>query len=350
MNGINETYFDSYEDLEIHELMLTDKPRQDAYRNAIIGNKDLFTGKIVLDVGSGTGILSIFCAQAGAKKVYAVEASKIARLSRDIIKENGYENTIEVFECKVEDFQLPAGSEKVDIIVSEWMGFYLLHEGMLDSVIVARDRFLKPNGLMFPETASILVAPCSVPSRFDVFENLSGVSLKRFGSALRKHKSNKPEIINVTAGDLLHEGHIMAWLDLKEVTVEDLSSFDMKEVIVVQKSGRLQGVCLWFDCTFPNGDSSQLMNEVVLSTSPSSPSTHWKQSVILLPEEACEDVEKQDPVAFSLSMTRSSDHHRRYNLQLTLLDAEKEEHALPCDCVLTKCILMKAHLQKMETE
>lgn len=60
---------------------------------------------------------------------------------------------------KVEDMVLP-DNVKVDAIVSEWMGFYLLHEGMLDSVIVARDKFLKEDGEMFPKYAVTYVAPC----------------------------------------------------------------------------------------------------------------------------------------------------------------------------------------------
>ncbi|KAL1391477.1 hypothetical protein pipiens_012360 [Culex pipiens pipiens] len=349
-NAINGTYFDSYEDLEIHRIMLTDKPRQDAYQQAILGHRDLFEGKTVLDVGAGTGILSVFCAQAGAKKVYAVEASNLARLAREVVKENGFEGVVEVVESKVEDFTLPEGESKVDIIVSEWMGFFLLHEGMLDSVIYARDKFLKPSGLMFPDTATIYVAPCSVPGRFDEFESLSGVSLRCFGRELRKQKSDKPEILNVEGDQLLHEGHIMAWLDLKEVSTDDLNEFDMKEVLIIQRAGKFQGVCIWFDCSFPSGNASEPTKEVVLSTNPNSPATHWKQSVILLPEDACETVDKLDPIAFSLSLARNAEHRRRYNLQLTLLDAEKEEHSLPCECVMTKCILMKAHLQSMEVD
>ncbi|XP_058447168.1 protein arginine N-methyltransferase 6 [Malaya genurostris] len=347
---INGTYFDSYEDLEIHRLMLTDNARLDAYRNAILGNEDLFKGRTVLDVGCGTGILSIFCAQAGARKVYAVEASNLARLAREVVEENSFNEIIEIFECEIEKFRLPDGADKVDIIVSEWMGFFLLHEGMLDSVIFARDQFLKPSGLMFPNTATIFVAPCSVPSRFDDFESLFGVNMKSFGRELRKQKSDKPEILNVSAEHLLHEGHIMAWLDLKEISVEDLDTFEMKEVMVLQNSGKFQGFCLWFDCTFPSGDPNQIAQEVILSTSPKSPTTHWKQSVILLPEEACEDADELDPIAFNLNLSRNAEHSRRYNIQLTLLDAEKEEHSLPCDCVMTKCILMKAHLQKMEVD
>jgi predicted RNA methylase len=71
----------------------------------------------VLDVGSGTGILSIFAAQAGAKKVFAVEASNLAELSREIVKENDFSAIIEVANCKIEDFKLPAGMNQVDIII-----------------------------------------------------------------------------------------------------------------------------------------------------------------------------------------------------------------------------------------
>lgn len=140
--------------------MLKDKPRQESYHNAILSNAELFSGKTVLDVGAGTGILSVFCAQAGAKKVFAVEASKIARSALEIVRENGLDEVIKVYQCRIEEFQLPDGVEKVDIIVSEWMGFYLLHEGMLDSVIYARDKFLSKDGSMFPESATILLAPC----------------------------------------------------------------------------------------------------------------------------------------------------------------------------------------------
>ena len=65
----------------------------------------------------------------------------------------------QVLHQKVEDVEL---SEKVDIIVSEWMGFYLLHESMLDSVLTARDMHLKEDGLMLPSHAQIYAAPCSL--------------------------------------------------------------------------------------------------------------------------------------------------------------------------------------------
>ena len=64
-----DEYFTSYADLGVHELMLKDKARTLAYKSFIEGNPDLFRNKIVLDVGAGTGILSLFAARAGAKQV-----------------------------------------------------------------------------------------------------------------------------------------------------------------------------------------------------------------------------------------------------------------------------------------
>lgn len=281
--------------------------------------------------------------------MYAVEASNIAELARQIVKENNYESVIEVFHQRIEDFTLPPNEDKVDILISEWMGFYLLHEGMIDSVILARDRFLKSDGLMFPQNATINVAPCSVPSRFG-WNDVDGVKMTCFGQAIRKQKSQKPEILSVDQKDLLHDGTVMAWLDLKEVAQDDLNEINFKEVIVASTAGRYQGVGIWFECEFPPDDSG---NSVVLSTSPFSPQTHWKQTVVVLPDHAQDDVEERDPIAFSLTLKRNQLNHRQYNIEMTLIDNEEIEHQLPCDCIMTKCILAKAHLatiQSMDTD
>lgn len=226
-----QEYFNSYEDLEVHELMLRDSPRQIAYQTAILSNKAIFENKIVLDVGSGSGILSIFCAQAGAKRVLACEASNLAVLSREVIKENGLEDKITVFQTRIEDFTLPEGIGKVDVIVSEWMGFYLLHEGMLDSVLFARDQFLADDGSLFPESASIILAPCSVPSHFEDWDDVNGVKMQTFGELLRQQKSSKPEVAVLKQENLLHEGEVMCWLDLKDVTKGDLDELFYKDMI-----------------------------------------------------------------------------------------------------------------------
>ena len=82
----HDYYFGIYSHFYIHEEMLKDEIRTNAYRNAIEGNPEDFKDKIVLDIGAGTGILSIFAAKAGAKHVYAVENAEIAFFAREIIK------------------------------------------------------------------------------------------------------------------------------------------------------------------------------------------------------------------------------------------------------------------------
>ena len=74
--------------------MLKDTVRTDAYRDLIYENKDLFEGKTVLDVGCGTGILSMFCARAGAAKVIAVDNSDIIDFARENVYKNGMGETI----------------------------------------------------------------------------------------------------------------------------------------------------------------------------------------------------------------------------------------------------------------
>ena len=102
--------------------MLQDLTRTGTYRHAFLSNAVDFKDKIVLDVGTGTGILALFACQAGAKKVYAVEASQSAEVARALVESNGYSDRIEVIQAKLEDVTLP---EKVDIIISEPIGFLL---------------------------------------------------------------------------------------------------------------------------------------------------------------------------------------------------------------------------------
>lgn len=111
----------------------------------------------MLDIGAGTGILSIFAARAGAKHVYAVENAEIAGFAKEIIAKNGLSDKITVLKGKMEEVELPV--PKVDIIISEWMGYFLLYEGMLDSVLFARDKYLdKKKGKMLPDRAQIFFA------------------------------------------------------------------------------------------------------------------------------------------------------------------------------------------------
>ncbi|RYG52097.1 class I SAM-dependent methyltransferase [archaeon] len=138
----SDYYSDSYAHFGIHEEMLKDEVRTRAYMNAIVNNPHLFRGKVVLDVGCGTGILSMFAAKAGAKRVIGVDYSNIITQAKEIVKANKLDHIVTLVQGKVEEISLPDGITHVDIIISEWMGYFLLYESMLDTVLYARDKWL----------------------------------------------------------------------------------------------------------------------------------------------------------------------------------------------------------------
>lgn len=151
-----------------------------------------------------------------------------------------------------------------------------------------------------------------------------------FAEQLRVQKSEKPDILELAPENLLHDGEVMCWLDLKDVSHQDLDELFFKEIIgiklnytlikkfqlnpsfyvpVTKRSGKFQGVCIWFECTFPSADSS---SPVTLSTNPNCPQTHWKQTVIILPKSTVIEVEEREPVAFHLTMKRNEVNARRW--------------------------------------
>ena len=99
--------------------MLSDSVRTSSYRDALVKNPDSLRDALVLDIGCGTGILSMFDAQAGAKDVLGVECSDIIYKAMDIVRENKMDDKVKLVKGRLEENELPY--EKYDIIVSEWM-------------------------------------------------------------------------------------------------------------------------------------------------------------------------------------------------------------------------------------
>ena len=129
-------YFSSYAYIYHQKQMLSDGARMRAYRDAILGNPASFKGKTVLDVGAGSGILSMWAAKAGAKRVIACEFTSMAAHAEKLVAANGLQHVVEVRRSAVETLDLAKGD--VDVIVSEWMGFYLVHESNVSSNLIVR--------------------------------------------------------------------------------------------------------------------------------------------------------------------------------------------------------------------
>lgn len=306
-------YFLGYGLVDAQRIILEDKPRTLAYKEAIFKSKSNIKGKIVLDVGSGTGLLSMFCAKAGAKKVHAVEASIMAEHSKAIIAENNLSDVIEVHNCLVENLKLP---EKVDVIVSEWMGQYLVKEGMLDSVIVAREKFLKPNGLIIPESADLFVAPCEFPQFFDYWNDVYGFKMVSLGKYDREN-TREPIAVEMKEEYLIGEPSVIKSFPLKTINVKDVNEFGIRKRIPRNREdAKYQGLCIWFDCYFRMDNDEML----VLSTHPGKEQTHWKQTVINFPHTV--KLEKDELMGFQLNFKRQSDNKREYGMTMEVFTSE----------------------------
>ncbi|KAI4335775.1 hypothetical protein L6164_014385 [Bauhinia variegata] len=327
-------YFCTYSFLYHQKEMLSDRVRMDAYFNAIFENKHHFNEKTVLDVGTGSGILALWSAQAGARKVYAVEATKMSEHARALVRANNLEHVVEVIEGSMEDVTLP---EKVDVIISEWMGYFLLRESMFDSVICARDRWLKPTGVMYPSHARMWFAPvrtgigdhkmCDYQSGTDDWYNFvdetkayygvdMSVLTKPFSDEQRKYYLQTSMWNHLHPHQVIGTAAIIKEIDCLTATVSDIEKVRSKfSLSITTENTKLCGFGGWFDVHFRGRGEDPAVHEIELTTAPSIDyGTHWGQQVFLLHPPI--RVIEGDNLSVSFLMTRSKENHRLMEVEL----------------------------------
>lgn len=298
-------YFDNYAWVDIHEDMLKDRARTDAYRDAILQNRALFKDAVVLDVGCGTGILSLFAAKAGARLVYAVEASDMAETAARVVKTNKLESVVKVVKGKIEDVEIP---DKVDVIISEWMGYFLVFESMLNSVIVARDRFLKDSGSMFPRHAKLHLGlfhwPQMIEEKVEFWDNVYGFDLSDIKPLAMKSICHEPVVDGLTLENEMTDSVVIKQIDCQSVTADELSAWNCKFSLKTNIAGDCLGYFAWFDVEFPCSAEVPMKplpdikaglpaakrrkpdqcSGIVLSTAPDKEETHWGQTLFYFKE------------------------------------------------------------------
>jgi protein arginine N-methyltransferase 6 len=347
-------YFQSYSHVGIHQEMIKDRVRTEAYRDAILQHRQHIAGKVVVDVGCGTGILSIFCAQVGAKRVYAVDASEIALQANEVVKANKLSDRIIVLHGRVEDVEI---NEKVDVIVSEWMGYMLLYESMLGSVITARDRWLKPGGLILPSTATLYIAPVTHTERYsdsvDFWRNVYGIDMSAMVPIAKQCAFEEPSVETINGENVLTWPHVVKHVDCYTIRIHELESVTTSFSFKSMMRAPFHGFGFWFDVEFngpvksPGKREPPLVNlnesmpiedereecssnenftsnnqrkkrnpgdGLVLSTAPEDPPTHWQQTLVYFYDPI--EMEQDQMIDGSVTLSQSKENRRFMNIHL----------------------------------
>ena len=264
----NESNFSG---LSEHEEMLNDSIRVSGYHEGI--RRNVRRGDVVLDLGTGSGLLAFMASRAGASKIYAVEHSDFIEVAREIAAHNKITN-IEFVQANSREFTPP---EPVDLVLHEQMGDELFNENMLENILDLRDRVLAPGGRILPAHFKLFVEPVSftdemrvrrfwntpLPDGIDLSPLEQSITAARFDTGRSEQLWVRPGSVESTVGTP------SPILEFDLHTLESVESLQLDHVVEreADKDVIVDGFCIWFEAAFDS--------QTKLSTSPLAAVTSW---------------------------------------------------------------------------
>jgi protein arginine N-methyltransferase 1 len=235
-----------------HRQYLSDTERLSDFRQAI--NSVVKPGHLVLDLGAGTGILGLLACRAGASRVYSIEEGGMIELARSVCHANGFQDRVTFIKGFSVQLDLP---EKVDVIVGDQIGRFGFDAGVLEYFSDARERFLKPDGVMIPSRIDLCVVPVECPEIWNQVEfwntNPAGFDFR----PARSWAVNTGYPVKYIPEQLLGEPVVGTSIDLGTASSAPLN---LEGSIMVTRAGTVHGIGGWF--------SAQLSANVTMTNSP----------------------------------------------------------------------------------
>jgi protein arginine N-methyltransferase 1 len=248
-----------------HRGYLADVARLGAFRRAL--DAVIRPGDVVLDLGTGTGVLGCLAAQAGASRVYAVDASSMAAVARSVVKANGLDDRITVLREHSLRMELP---EQVDVVVADQLGAFGVEAGVFECFADARARHLKPTGTLLPSAVDLVVAPLSSA---DLWDDVSFWDQPAAGidvSAVSRYARNVRYYVTAGADQLLGPPVVAAHRDPGD---PGATPIDAQVVLPVERAGTVHAVAGWF--------SAQLTDSIAVTNSPLAPDRVCRSHIAL---------------------------------------------------------------------
>lgn len=251
-----------------HRAMLMDHARTDLFRRAI--EELVSPGATVIDVGTGSGILGFFAARAGADRVILIDNTAIIEDAKELAQINGLQDKIEFFRGDAAEFAVDV---KADLIISEWIGYFLMEEYMYGAFTSVRDRFLAMGGNVIPGAAELYLAPVDAPE-LDIKYGFGFWEAPMYGfdfsiGVNRQIERLKRVVTDVKQESVLAEPWQIIKLDCQTEHMESFHFYREGE-FRIDRAGSVNGFAGWF--------ALRLSPKIVLDTSPFAKSTHWQQT------------------------------------------------------------------------
>lgn len=246
-----------------HRQYLADDARVAAFRAAL--GEVVRPGDVVLDLGSGTGILGLLACRAGAKRVYSIEQGGMIELARAVSRANGLQDRMVFVKGHSTQVDLP---EKVDVAVCDQVGRFGFEAGVLGFFSDVRQRFLKPGGRLIPGRIDLYLTPVECPELWGQVEFWNDSPGGFDFRPARTWAANTGYPIKLASGQFLGEPGRLCSIDLAHAAPASLGGELRSQAL---RAGTLHGIGGWF--------SAQLSPNVLMSNSPLAPQPIARRNV-----------------------------------------------------------------------